>query len=138
VPLLLIGDDPADGGRLRVLGPQPEGPVRKIRADSLFDLISRTAGIGKLEPSSLALSAGWRYSRAEHWGSTRVASVVSWRGVWGTKGSVNVAGPRGSEQLATILDRPTQETAHADGRGWLSTATPSLRASPEERLVSIF
>ena len=49
VPLLLIGDDPADDGRLRVLGPQPEGPVRKIRADSLFDLISRTAGMGKLE-----------------------------------------------------------------------------------------
>ncbi len=49
VPLLLIGDDPADEGRLRVLGPQPEGPVRKIRAESLFDLISRTAGMGKLE-----------------------------------------------------------------------------------------
>jgi hypothetical protein len=49
VPLLLIGDDPSDEGRLRVLGPQPEGPVRKIRADSLFDLISRTAGMGKLE-----------------------------------------------------------------------------------------
>jgi hypothetical protein len=49
VPLLLIGDDPADEGRLRVLGPQPEGPVRKIRADSLFDLISRTAGMGKLQ-----------------------------------------------------------------------------------------
>jgi hypothetical protein len=49
VPLLLIGDDPADEGRLRVLGPQPEGPVRKIRTDSLFDLISRTAGMGKLE-----------------------------------------------------------------------------------------
>jgi hypothetical protein len=49
VPLLLIGDDPSDEGRLRVLGPQPEGPVRKIRADSLFDLISRTAGMGKLD-----------------------------------------------------------------------------------------
>ncbi len=49
VPLLLIADDPADEGRLRVLGPQPEGPVRKIRAESLFDLISRTPGMGKLE-----------------------------------------------------------------------------------------
>ncbi len=49
VPLLLIGDDPADEGQLRVLGPQPEGPVRKIRAESLFDLISRTEGMGKLE-----------------------------------------------------------------------------------------
>ena len=26
VPLLLIADDPEDEGRLRVLGPQPEGP----------------------------------------------------------------------------------------------------------------
>jgi hypothetical protein len=49
VPLLLIADDPEDEGRLRVLGPQPEGPERKIRAESLFDLISRTAGMGKLE-----------------------------------------------------------------------------------------
>jgi hypothetical protein len=49
VPLLLIADDPEDEGRLRVLGPQPEGPVRRIRAESLFDLISRTPGLRKLE-----------------------------------------------------------------------------------------
>jgi hypothetical protein len=49
VPLLLIADDPDGEGRLRVLGPQPEAPVRRIRADSLFDVISRTAGLRKLE-----------------------------------------------------------------------------------------
>ncbi|MGO9498751.1 MAG: hypothetical protein ACLQA5_18870, partial [Solirubrobacteraceae bacterium] len=49
VPLLLIADDPEDEGRLRVLGPQPEGPVRRLRAESLFDLISRTPGLRKLE-----------------------------------------------------------------------------------------
>jgi hypothetical protein len=49
VPLLLIADDPDGEGQLRVLGPQPEGPVRRIRAESLLDLISRTAGLRKLE-----------------------------------------------------------------------------------------
>ena len=49
VPLLLIADDPEGEGRLRVLGPQPEGPVRRLRAESLFDLISRTPGLRKLE-----------------------------------------------------------------------------------------
>src|SRR5439155_14079339 len=49
VPLLLIADDPESKWRLRVLGPQPEGPVRRIRAESLFDAIARTAGLPKLE-----------------------------------------------------------------------------------------
>ncbi|HEY1687496.1 MAG TPA: hypothetical protein VGF95_01390 [Solirubrobacteraceae bacterium] len=49
VPLLLIADDPDGEGRLRVLGPQPEGPVRKVRAESLFELIARTPGLRKLE-----------------------------------------------------------------------------------------
>ncbi len=49
VPLLLIASDPDDEGRLRVLGPQPEGPVRKVRAESLFDLIARTNGTRSLE-----------------------------------------------------------------------------------------
>lgn len=49
VPLLLIADDPEGEGRLRVLGPQPEGPVRRIRAESLLAVISRSAGLRKLE-----------------------------------------------------------------------------------------
>jgi hypothetical protein len=49
VPLLLVTDDPENEGHVRVLGPQPEGPVRRIRTDSLFDLILRTSGLGRLE-----------------------------------------------------------------------------------------
>lgn len=49
VPLLVIADDPNGEGRLRVLGPQPDGPVRKIRAETLLDLVSRTAGMKRLE-----------------------------------------------------------------------------------------
>jgi hypothetical protein len=49
VPLLLVADDPESEGHVRVLGPQAEAPVRRIRTDSLFDLISRTAGLGRLE-----------------------------------------------------------------------------------------
>jgi hypothetical protein len=49
VPLLLVGDDPDSEGHVRVLGPQPEAPVRRIRTDSLFDLILRTTGLGRLE-----------------------------------------------------------------------------------------
>lgn len=49
VPLLLITDDGAHEGRVLVLGPVPDGPVRRIRAESLLELISRTAGLGRLE-----------------------------------------------------------------------------------------
>jgi len=48
-PLLLIVDDPDEQSRVRVLGPQPEGPVRKIRVDALLDLISRTLEMRRLE-----------------------------------------------------------------------------------------
>lgn len=49
VPLLLITDDPESQGQLRVLGPQPEGPVRRIRAESLLGVISKSVGLRKLE-----------------------------------------------------------------------------------------
>lgn len=48
-PLLLVADDPEDGGRLRVLGPQADGPLRTVRAESLRELISRTEGMSSLE-----------------------------------------------------------------------------------------
>src|SRR5205823_5440694 len=44
-----VTDDPDDPGRLRVVGPQPDGPVRKIRAESLLELIKRTTAVSKLE-----------------------------------------------------------------------------------------
>lgn len=48
-PLLLIADDPGGDGRLQILGPQPDGPVRKVRAESLLDLVGRSAGMTRLE-----------------------------------------------------------------------------------------
>lgn len=47
-PLVLIADDPDEEGRLVVLGPQGDGPVRAVRADALRDLITRTAEMGEL------------------------------------------------------------------------------------------
>lgn len=49
VPLVLVGDDPEAGGRVQVLGPRGEGPLRRIRAEALLDLISRTEQLDKLE-----------------------------------------------------------------------------------------
>jgi len=48
-PLLLIADDPGQHGRLRVLGPQRDGPIRIIRADTLLELVARTVEMKKLE-----------------------------------------------------------------------------------------
>jgi hypothetical protein len=44
-PLLLIADDPGDEGYVRVLGPQRDGPLRRVRAETLFGLVEETAGI---------------------------------------------------------------------------------------------
>lgn len=49
VPLLVIADDPEGEGRLRVLGPQGDGPVRRVRAEMMLELISRSATMRKLE-----------------------------------------------------------------------------------------
>lgn len=49
VPLLLIADDPEVEERLLVLGPNPEGPLRRIRCEPLLEAIARTAGLGRLE-----------------------------------------------------------------------------------------
>lgn len=48
-PLVLVADDPDDAGMLRVLGPQEGGPIRRIRAESLLDLVRRTTAMGRLE-----------------------------------------------------------------------------------------
>lgn len=48
-PLLVIADDPEGGGRLKVLGPQGDGPLRTVRAESLRDLVERTVEMGSLE-----------------------------------------------------------------------------------------
>jgi hypothetical protein len=45
-PLLLIADDPEGEGHVRVLGPQPDRPLRRIRAEALFDLVRETVDSG--------------------------------------------------------------------------------------------
>ena len=47
-PLLLLADEPGSDGRLRVLGPSPDGPIRTVRAESLRDLIGQTPAMGEL------------------------------------------------------------------------------------------
>ena len=42
-PLLLIADDPEGEGRVRVLGPQRDGPLRRVRAEALFGLVQGAA-----------------------------------------------------------------------------------------------
>jgi hypothetical protein len=49
VPLLLIADDPEASERVLVLGPTPDGPVRRVRCDPLFEAISNTADLGRLD-----------------------------------------------------------------------------------------
>ena len=49
IPLVLVADDPDEGGMLRVLGPQESGPVRRIRAEAMRDLVRRAAGMTRLE-----------------------------------------------------------------------------------------
>jgi Eco57I restriction-modification methylase len=48
-PLLLIADDPDGGGRVRVLGPQRDGPLRRLRAEALFELVQSSAEMGRVE-----------------------------------------------------------------------------------------
>jgi Eco57I restriction-modification methylase len=48
-PLLLIADDPDGDGRVRVLGPQRDGPLRRVRAEALFGLVQATAEMGRVE-----------------------------------------------------------------------------------------
>lgn len=48
VPLLLIGDDPESEGRVQVLGPQKDGPLRRVRAEALLELVQATAELGRV------------------------------------------------------------------------------------------
>jgi hypothetical protein len=48
VPLLLITDDPESEGRVQVLGPQKEGPLRRVRAEALLELVRTAAELGRV------------------------------------------------------------------------------------------
>lgn len=48
IPLLLIADDPESKDRVQVLGPQPDGPIRKVRAEALLELVRTAAELGRV------------------------------------------------------------------------------------------
>ncbi|MBI2683948.1 MAG: hypothetical protein HYX33_00925 [Actinobacteria bacterium] len=48
-PLVVVADDPAAVGAVLVLGPDEQGPVRRLRTDAMRDLVARTAAMGRLE-----------------------------------------------------------------------------------------
>ena len=48
-PLLLIADDPEQADHVRVLGPQRDGPLRRVRAEALFELVREAADLGRVE-----------------------------------------------------------------------------------------
>ncbi len=48
-PLVLVADDPEQQGFLRVLGPQRDGPMRRVRSESLLGLIERSLSVTRLQ-----------------------------------------------------------------------------------------
>lgn len=69
VPLILITTG-ENGGPLHVLGPAKDGPLRSVRAESLAELVKRTAGMGELESQRFVAA------EIERLDSERVAGVV--------------------------------------------------------------
>lgn len=49
VPLVLVADDPEGEGRLRMLGPQPDGPVRSLEAATVLSVVSDSAEMSGVE-----------------------------------------------------------------------------------------
>jgi hypothetical protein len=48
-PLVLVADDPEQRGYVRVLGPQRDGPMRRVRSESLVGLVERTLSVKRLQ-----------------------------------------------------------------------------------------
>ncbi len=48
-PLVLVADDPEQQGYVRVLGPQRDGPMRRVRSESLLGLVERSLSIKRLQ-----------------------------------------------------------------------------------------
>lgn len=48
-PLVLVADDPEQPGYVRVLGPQRDGPMRRVRSESLIGLVERTLSVKRLQ-----------------------------------------------------------------------------------------
>jgi hypothetical protein len=48
-PLVLVADDPEQPGYVRVLGPQRDGAMRRIRSESLVGVVERTLSVKRLQ-----------------------------------------------------------------------------------------
>ena len=58
-PLVLVADDPEQPGYVRVLGPQRDGPMRRIRSESLIGLVERTLSVKRLQAVRLPADGRW-------------------------------------------------------------------------------
>ncbi len=47
-PLVLVADDPDREGLVLVLGPQKDGPLRRIRADAMLGVVKRTVPLKRI------------------------------------------------------------------------------------------
>ncbi|MGI8622292.1 MAG: Eco57I restriction-modification methylase domain-containing protein [Solirubrobacteraceae bacterium] len=48
-PLVLLADDPVQSGYVRVLGPQRDGPLRRVRAVALLGVAEKTLSVRRLQ-----------------------------------------------------------------------------------------
>ena len=48
-PLVLVADDPDAEGHVLVLGPQKNGPLRRVRADAMLGVVQRTVPLKRLQ-----------------------------------------------------------------------------------------
>ena len=65
-PLVLVADDPDAEGHVLVLGPQKDGPLRRVRADAMLGVVQRTVPLKRCKPCA------WWPKRSN--GSTRSGS----------------------------------------------------------------
>jgi hypothetical protein len=137
-PLVLIVDDPDEQGRVRVLGPQRDGPLRRIRAEALLELIQATSELGRVEairrlaeelerldadgvPGLLVRGLGTR-----HLFSTRLPAGDRWQDLAGLADGVSSAGWR------EVLEGLGYELTELPRRGYLakSGVRPTLVIHP--------
>ena len=137
-PLLLIVEDPDDQGRVRVLGPQRDGPLRRIRSEALLELIQATSELGRVEairrlaeelerldadgvPGLLVRGLGTR-----HLFSTRLPAGERWQDLAALADDLPITGWR------EVLDGLGYELTELPRRGYVAKAgrRPTLVIHP--------
>jgi len=121
-PLVLFADDPSTEEALVVLGPQPDGPLRRIRADALLGLATRTAELSGLAARRLVAE------EVERLDAERIAGLrVHGLGTEHLYGSRLPASPRWEELRAAV--------EHASRTGWRELLTDlgyAIESLPKE------